>query len=131
MVLQLNSHTDSRGNDKYNQVLSENRAKACYKYLVEEKGIDPRRIVPVGRGESISQLLTDVATSAPVLDATGKQIVLKEAYINSFMKTNTKEFERLHQLNRRTDAKVLTMEFDPATTPAAPVIYTQFQKLPK
>ncbi len=131
MVLQLNSHTDSRGNDKYNQVLSENRAKACYKYLVEEKGIDPRRIVPVGRGESMPQLLTDATTGAPVLDAAGKQIVLTEAYINSFKKTNPKEFERLHQLNRRTDAKVLTMEFDPATTPVAPVIYTQFQKLPK
>lgn len=131
MVLQLNSHTDSRGNDKYNQVLSENRAKACYKYLVEEKGIDPRRIVPVGKGESVPQRLTDAVTGQPVLDAAGKQIVLTEAYINSFKKSNPKEFERLHQLNRRTDAQVLSMEFDPATAPPAPASYLQFQKLPK
>ncbi|MBI3238013.1 MAG: OmpA family protein, partial [Flavobacteriia bacterium] len=51
MVLELSSHTDARGTDNSNQVLSENRAKACYKYLVEERGVDPRRIVPVGKGE--------------------------------------------------------------------------------
>jgi len=37
MVLQLNSHTDSRGSNPANQKLSENRARACYVYLVKEK----------------------------------------------------------------------------------------------
>lgn len=117
MVLQLNSHTDSRGSDKYNQVLSENRAKACYKYLVEEKGIDPRRIVPVGKGEYEPQTIV----------VNGKEVKLTEAYINKF-KADKAEFERLHQLNRRTDAKVLTMEFDPNTAPPAKAEFLIFRK---
>jgi outer membrane protein OmpA-like peptidoglycan-associated protein len=51
MILELSSHTDARGTNKANKKLSENRAKACYKYLVENKGVDPRRIVPKGKGE--------------------------------------------------------------------------------
>lgn len=118
MVLELNSHTDSRGSDKYNLVLSDNRAKACYKYLVEEKGIDPRRIVPIGRGETIPQ----------TIEKDGKEVKLTEAYINQFKKNDPKEFERLHQLNRRTDARVITMEFDPNTAPPANPEYLNFRK---
>lgn len=121
MVLELNSHTDSRGSDNLNRVLSDNRAKACYKYLVEEKGIDPRRIVPIGRGEDLPQ----------TIEENGKTIKLTEAYINQFKKSNPTEFERLHQLNRRTDARVLSMEFDPDTAPAAKPEYLQFKPLPK
>lgn len=117
MVLELNSHTDSRGSNNYNRMLSDNRAKACYKYLVEEKGIDPRRIVPVGRGEDIPQ----------TIEVDGKKVVLTEAYINQFKK-DKREFERLHQLNRRTDARVLSMEFDPQTAPPANPNYLIFVK---
>lgn len=119
MVLELNSHTDSRGNDDYNQRLSVNRARACYKYLVEEKGIDPRRIIPVGRGENDPQTIT----------VNGKPVLLTEKYINQFKKSDPKEFERLHQLNRRTDARVVTMEFDPATAPAADPQYKNYIKV--
>jgi len=45
--------------------------------------------------------------------------VLKEEYINQFKKTNPSLFETLHQLNRRTEGRVITLEFDPATAPAA------------
>lgn len=121
MVLELNSHTDSRGSNNMNRVLSDNRAKECYKYLVEEKGIDPRRIIPIGRGED----------KPAEIEENGKKIILTEAYINQFKKTNPKEFERLHQLNRRTDARVLSMDFDPETAPPAPAIYTKFLPVPK
>lgn len=117
MVLELNSHTDSRGSDKYNQTLSENRAKACYKYLVEEKGIDPRRVIPIGRGESIPQTIV----------VNGKEVKLTEAYINKF-KGDKVEYEHLNQLNRRTDARVVTMNFDPNTAPAANPNYLIFKK---
>jgi outer membrane protein OmpA-like peptidoglycan-associated protein len=121
MVLELNSHTDARGSDNHNKYLSDNRAKECYKYLIE-KGIDPRRIVPIGRGESVPQTI--------IVD--GKEVKLTEAYINQFKKTNKAEFERLHQLNRRTDARVLSMEFDPATAPPANPNYLKFTvPLPK
>jgi peptidoglycan-associated lipoprotein len=123
MVLELSSHTDARDTDKRNQVLSENRAKACYKFLVEEKGIDPRRIVPVGKGESEPATWIDPATGQPVK--------LTEAYINQFKTTDKKKFEMLHQLNRRTEGKVLSMEFDPNTAPPASQTYREFQPIPK
>jgi len=139
-VLELSSHTDPRGNDVYNQVLSENRAKACYKYLVEEKGIDPRRIIPVGKGEreprTVYLLAGKYLESEPkdengVMIAGTQVIVLKEAYMNQFKKTNKKLFEQLQQYNRRTEGKVITLEFDPTTAPPANPDYLIFKPLPK
>ena len=57
-------------------------------------------------------------------------IVLTEAYINQFKATNKALYERLHQLNRRTEGKVLRMDFDPATAPAANPGYLKFVKYP-
>jgi outer membrane protein OmpA-like peptidoglycan-associated protein len=134
MVLELSSHTDARGKNEANQKLSENRAKACYKYLVEQKGVDPRRIVPVGKGEieprTIWKKGTEYLSSQPI-DMTGVESVpLVEAYINQFKKTNIALYERLHQLNRRTEGKVLRMDFDPAKAPAADPKLLQFVKYP-
>jgi outer membrane protein OmpA-like peptidoglycan-associated protein/tetratricopeptide (TPR) repeat protein len=134
MVLELSSHTDSRGKNEANQKLSENRAKACYKYLVEQKGVDPRRIVPVGKGEieprTIWKKGMEYLSSQPV-DMTGVESVpLVEAYINQFKKTNIALYERLHQLNRRTEGKVLRMDFDPAKAPVADPKLLQFVKYP-
>ena len=134
MVLELSSHTDSRGKTEANQKLSENRAKACYKYLVEQKGVDPRRIVPVGKGENEPRTVYkkgDVYLDAQPADMAGVEtIVLTEAYINQFKATNKPLYERLHQLNRRTEGKVLRMDFDPATAPAANPGYLKFVKYP-
>ena len=47
-----------------------------------------------------------------------------------FKATNKPLYERLHQLNRRTEGKVLRMDFDPATAPAANPGYLQFVKYP-
>ena len=46
----VEGHTDSRGTDKYNQKLSERRANAVKKYLVD-KGEKADRITAVGKGE--------------------------------------------------------------------------------
>lgn len=125
MVLELSSHTDSRGKDARNQKLSENRARACYIYLVKEKGVDPRRIVPVGKGEAEPRKVWlkegNYMVSKPA-DMTGvEEIVLKEDYINQFKSKDPKLFKLLHQLNRRTEGKVLNMDFDPETAaPADP-----------
>lgn len=133
MQLELSSHTDSRSGVVYNQVLSENRAKAVFKYLVD-KGIDPKRLVPVGKGESTPKTvyLKNGVYHVEVADTAGYQvIVLKETYINSFKKKDKKKFEMLHQLNRRTEGKILDMNFDPATAPAVPEEYYKFKDLPK
>lgn len=50
ITIQINSHTDERGNDRYNQRLSEARAKSCVDYLIS-KGISKERMIPVGYGE--------------------------------------------------------------------------------
>lgn len=49
---EIAGHTDNVGSDKDNQVLSESRAKAVIVYLVEQ-GIDEKRLVPKGYGESV------------------------------------------------------------------------------
>jgi peptidoglycan-associated lipoprotein len=52
LVIELGSHTDSRGDDHYNKELSERRAKAAVQYLVAVGGIDEDRIVAHGYGET-------------------------------------------------------------------------------
>ena len=49
--LTINGHTDSDGDDKSNQTLSENRAKACADYFVS-KGISVMRMKSFGFGET-------------------------------------------------------------------------------
>lgn len=48
--LLIEGHTDSRGTDAYNRDLSERRAEAVARAL-EERGISPDRVRPVGLGE--------------------------------------------------------------------------------
>ena len=125
LILELRSHTDSRGKNKQNQKLSENRAKACYNYLVDEKGIDPRRIVPVGKGEEsprkvwLKEGVYHLKRPGDEEIANYEEIVLKESYINKFKRSDEKTFKLLHQLNRRTEGAVLSQDFDPETAPQA------------
>lgn len=49
--LAISGHTDNTGTAPRNQVLSENRAKSCYEYLVGS-GVDPSRLSYTGYGES-------------------------------------------------------------------------------
>jgi peptidoglycan-associated lipoprotein len=49
--IELSSHTDQRGADKYNQVLSERRAKSAADYIIS-KGIESGRIAAKGYGKS-------------------------------------------------------------------------------
>jgi len=52
MVIKIESHTDSRGSDKYNMKLSDRRAKSTLEYLLS-RGIAPERIESaIGYGES-------------------------------------------------------------------------------
>ena len=52
MVIELSSHTDSRGNDEYNLALSQRRAESAKIYLLS-KGVADERIQPVGYGETV------------------------------------------------------------------------------
>lgn len=51
LEIRIESHTDSRGSDDYNMLLSKKRAKAAFDYIVS-KGIDPNRLLYQGYGET-------------------------------------------------------------------------------
>ncbi|MBI5914267.1 MAG: OmpA family protein [Bacteroidetes bacterium] len=50
--IQLSSHTDCRGNDRYNEDLSQRRAQSAVDYIVS-KGISPERLQAKGYGETL------------------------------------------------------------------------------
>ncbi len=77
--VELASHTDSRASDDYNKTLSQNRANAAVEYLTS-KGIAKVRLKAMGYGET--QLLNKCSNGE---DCTESQ----------------------HQLNRRTEMKVI------------------------
>ncbi|MGI9302694.1 MAG: OmpA family protein [Gammaproteobacteria bacterium] len=47
----IEGHTDGFGTDRYNQRLSEQRARAVKRYLSSVYGIDPARLIVEGKGE--------------------------------------------------------------------------------
>lgn len=56
LILELGSHTDARGSDKYNLKLSQARAEAAVDFIITNGNIGPNRLKPQGYGES--QLVT-------------------------------------------------------------------------
>jgi outer membrane protein OmpA-like peptidoglycan-associated protein len=51
IIVEIASHTDSKGNDQYNMKLSQKRAESVVNYLVS-KGIKPERLKAKGYGET-------------------------------------------------------------------------------
>jgi len=108
LTIQINSHTDARGKDSYNQKLSQGRANSVVVYLIS-KGIAQERLFAKGVGESEPDVIrADVSTPSGVLVPKGT--VLTEKFINTF-KSNKDDFEFLHQFNRRTTFAVLSDDF--------------------
>jgi outer membrane protein OmpA-like peptidoglycan-associated protein len=56
--LRIEGHTDSRGSDSYNDALSQRRAQAVARALME-RGVDPSRIQAVGRGMELPVATND------------------------------------------------------------------------
>jgi peptidoglycan-associated lipoprotein len=79
MVIELSSHTDARGNDAYNEDLSQRRANSAKRYLVQG-GVEESRIVAKGYGER--KILNKCRNGVPCS-------------------------EEDHRLNRRTEFKIL------------------------
>jgi len=53
IAIELSSHTDSKGSDKYNLDLSQKRAESCTNYLINEKGVAKERVTAKGYGETV------------------------------------------------------------------------------
>ena len=89
-VVELDAHTDTRGTDKDNLLLSQRRAETCVNYLVG-KGIAADRLVAKGLGES--------------------QPKISDAQINAM--ATEEEKEAAHQKNRRTVFQILRYDYVP------------------
>jgi len=82
LVVELGSHTDSRGSDKYNLLLSQRRSNSAVEYIVSQ-GISRSRIVAKGYGET--QLVNHCSNGVKCSDSE-------------------------HRKNRRTEFKILSWE---------------------
>jgi len=114
IVIELASYTDSRASDTYNDTLSQKRAQSVVDYLIE-KGIAPDRLVAKGYGERVPRTLAHDITRDGFPFKAGT--VLTDPFINAL--TSVKEREAAHQLNRRTEFRILRDDYVPkdANTP--------------
>lgn len=102
MRIELSSHTDYRGDDDYNQRLSQARAESARRWLIRN-GISRGRIEAVGYGETRPQTVsTRVALLNPFLN---EGDVLTPDYIDAL--STTADQEVAHLLNRRTEFKII------------------------
>jgi hypothetical protein len=62
-------------------------------------------------------------------DGSAQEVKMTEAYMAQFKK-DKKKFEMLQQFNRRTEGKVLSLDFDPAAAKPVNPDYLIFKKLP-
>lgn len=106
ITIELMSHTDSRDTEEFNLTLSQQRAQSVVDYLIG-KGVDQARLSPRGYGES-SPRLVDAETVA-IYPFLRSGATLTEAYINTL--TGDEQKEIAHQINRRTEFRVLRTDF--------------------
>lgn len=111
LVIELASHTDFRDSDERNDILSQRRAQSVVDYLII-RGIDPQRLVAKGYGERVPLKLKSDKIREGFLFKEGS--VLNEEYINSL--TSESEKEAAHQMNRRSEFRVLRKDYVPAGT---------------
>ncbi len=102
MVIELGSHTDSRGSDASNESLSDRRAKASAAYIAE-RITNPERIYGKGYGESKPNTVNATEDGGSV------EQILTEEFINAFKSKNKKAFDKYHQMNRRTEFIIIKM----------------------
>lgn len=95
LKIEIRSHTDERGSDKYNLNLSQRRAQSVVDYLIEN-GIPMSRLIPKGYGETMP---------AEIPSNEGEIVTLTPEYIYSL--TDKELQEEYHQRNRRTAFFVL------------------------
>ena len=108
ITIELRSHTDYRGTDEKNQILSQQRADVCINYLIEN-GIAAERLTASGMGESEPFVMEHKDGKLKKGD------VLSLAYIDGLRRK--KHQEQAHQYNRRTTFKVVRQDYAPPTKP--------------
>jgi len=114
LVIELAAHTDSRDTEERNDILSQRRARSVVDYLIL-RGIDPDRLTAKGYGERQPRVLKQNIVKNGIRFANGT--VLNESFINA-LRTNA-EKEAAHELNRRTEFRILNKDFKPKTSKVA------------
>jgi peptidoglycan-associated lipoprotein len=106
VIIELKSHTDYRGTDAQNNILSQKRADVCIAYLVSQ-GIDAGQLVASGKGEAEPFVIEEKDGRFKIGD------VLTESYIKKIRFKKNKE--KANQYNRRTSFKVIREDYVPVT----------------
>lgn len=112
ITIELSSHTDFRGTDQDNLVLSQKRAQSVVDYLIK-KGISQERLIAKGYGESMPRKVTKKVSQQYSFLKEGD--ILNEEFINKLPTKEEKEVA--HQLNRRTEFKVIRTDYNESGTP--------------
>lgn len=114
-VIELRSHTDIRPFPEVtNDTLSQRRAEAVVDFLFS-RGIDRERLIPKGYGDRIPRtLIRDTEAEFKGRKYIfPKGVTLTEAYINKLR--TYEEKEAAHQLNRRSEFRVVRTDYVPAS----------------
>jgi peptidoglycan-associated lipoprotein len=107
VTIELMSHTDARNTEEYNMVLSQKRAQSVVDYLVS-KGIELERLTAKGYGKSSPKVVDAEIAAQNSFLKTGIQ--LTEQFVNNL--PNDEQKEIAHQINRRTEFKVLRTDYE-------------------
>ncbi len=108
VTIELMSHTDSRGTPADNIALSQKRAQSVVDYLIS-KGIAPDRLQAKGYGETHPKVVDEKVKAQYDFLEIGD--VLTESFINQLDSPELQE--KAHQVNRRTEFRVLSTDYIP------------------
>jgi len=106
ITIELGSHTDARGGEAENQLLSQRRAQSVVDYLIE-KGIAPDRLTAKGYGKGAPKVVDEQMAAQHSFLRNG--VTLTETYINSLSTRDDQEIA--HQFNRRSEFRVLRTDY--------------------
>lgn len=101
ITIEISANTDCVGNSASNKLLSEKRAKSVIDYLIS-KGIVSERLTATGNGED-KPVMVD-ANTAQKYTFIKEGDILDEIFVQ---KLTLEQQEKVNQLNRRTEFKVL------------------------
>ena len=105
IVIEMASHTDRIGSQKYNQGLSQRRAQSVVDYLIEN-GIPRERLKPAGYGKSKPKTVTKrIHSQYPQFE---EGVTLTEDFIKKLSKEDQ---EAADQINRRTEFTVIDTDY--------------------
>ncbi len=108
ITIELSAHCDYRGNDDYNQRLSQRRAESVVRYLIQH-GVAKDRLTAVGYGESRPKIITKKLAETLLAGEPKVEVQVNDTLTEDYiLRVKDKdEQEVLNALNRRTEFRVL------------------------